>query len=677
MIPTSNNNNLGCNPISSNCVIWQGPDINCGDLVICNGDSVSDVVAKLAEELCNATYNPTLNIDVNCLTGIADPTNLDEVVQAIIDKICQTPDPNPGSSVDPTYYPLPGCLQTDGKVQAQLGEYVQITAAKVCTNVSAIVNITNQLNNLTDRVVILESYFPLNNEEVEIVSQCILQDQTVPLSELVAAFEAEYCLFSAAVGTEALIRKAISAQCVNGNDSRLSGTGTFSGVSNWNSSSQGLTLAQSHENQWIVICDLYNAVTGILENCCGGGCDSVSFGYTYSITLNQTTNLPENLNINFTASQIPADFDDCNGATNVALTDSNGNSVTFPVNVKDNQNNASGVNYDLTGSGLNLTSPIQIKVPFCVTNGSDTCSETQTETISLAIPCPTGVLVTSPENDKVRVQFDAALPTSYYYEIRLLNNNSIVNTYTITSPGVTNPVDYVFSGLSQGTEYCVKIAIGQGTNPTSIICDGGCVTTAGALCTTGEYGNLNTSGTPVVAPVSSIFLGVSSFTSSQYASFTYFDALTEKVYNELDFKDGTYAKGVSFYNYTITAGGSIQITLVANNGGIDGADDIYYEYSLDNGLTYQGLTSVAVTDSTPQTVTINTGATNGTIYLKAYTSYNAKNGISIPSTLRYDFITDEFIPLFDLYNTDPTKRGDTFGPSTVGNYKKEWLVVNC
>jgi hypothetical protein len=46
-----NLDNKPCSPISSNCVIWQGPDIEC--INICNDDSVSDVVSELATELCN------------------------------------------------------------------------------------------------------------------------------------------------------------------------------------------------------------------------------------------------------------------------------------------------------------------------------------------------------------------------------------------------------------------------------------------------------------------------------------------------------------------------------------------------------------------------------------------------------------------------------------------------
>ena len=65
MIPSNNGKVEPCSHISSNCVIWQGPDISCINL--CNGDTVSDVVAKLATELCNlvsasCTCDPTLDI---------------------------------------------------------------------------------------------------------------------------------------------------------------------------------------------------------------------------------------------------------------------------------------------------------------------------------------------------------------------------------------------------------------------------------------------------------------------------------------------------------------------------------------------------------------------------------------------------------------------------------------
>ena len=72
MIPsnTGSNSNNGCTPISSNCVIWQGPNVSCLDL--CTGDTISVVIATLAEKLCeliNGTIEVYLGpIDGQCVT---------------------------------------------------------------------------------------------------------------------------------------------------------------------------------------------------------------------------------------------------------------------------------------------------------------------------------------------------------------------------------------------------------------------------------------------------------------------------------------------------------------------------------------------------------------------------------------------------------------------------------
>ena len=59
-----NLDNSPCTPTSSNCVIWQGPNIPC--IKLCTGDTISDVVYKLATELC--TVLDTLNITAYDLT---------------------------------------------------------------------------------------------------------------------------------------------------------------------------------------------------------------------------------------------------------------------------------------------------------------------------------------------------------------------------------------------------------------------------------------------------------------------------------------------------------------------------------------------------------------------------------------------------------------------------------
>ena len=50
MIPTNSSiTTNGCDNISSNCVIWQGPDIACIDL--CSGDTISEVTKKIADKV--------------------------------------------------------------------------------------------------------------------------------------------------------------------------------------------------------------------------------------------------------------------------------------------------------------------------------------------------------------------------------------------------------------------------------------------------------------------------------------------------------------------------------------------------------------------------------------------------------------------------------------------------
>jgi hypothetical protein len=69
----SNTEKESCSPVSSNCVIWQGPDLPCINL--CKGDSVSDVVYKLAVEICDLKSDIGLtDVDLTCLVQVCQTT---------------------------------------------------------------------------------------------------------------------------------------------------------------------------------------------------------------------------------------------------------------------------------------------------------------------------------------------------------------------------------------------------------------------------------------------------------------------------------------------------------------------------------------------------------------------------------------------------------------------------
>ena len=659
MIPTSNNNNLGCNPISSNCVIWQGPDINCGNLVICNGDSVSDVVAKLADELCDATHSVALNIDVKCLEGIADPTNLDEVVQALIDKVCETTPPVPGSGPDSTLYDLPTCLVENGVVKATVSDYIQLVANKVCSNLIKITQLENALTALTNRVIILEDCVlpcSTNVAEVNVLSSCILKDQEIPVSQLLLALETNYCEFRDAVGTIAQINNAVSAQCIFGNNDLLSGNGTFGAVNGWQSSSglDSMNLARTIQNQWIVLCDLYDAVLSIQDNCCTTGCDATTFGFVESVTTDSNTGLPSTLNLNFTSSNIPSGFEDCGGFTTVRLTDSNGQSTNRSINVTSLQNNPNGSNIDLSTSGLNLTSPIAIQVEFCVTDGTTQCAENQTKTLQLSIPCPTSVNILTQGTSSINVAFNNPLTNvDITIDCKDALTNAVVASQNIPSAG--GSVSELFTGLNPGTNYIFTATITDGSG--SVTCDLGNSTTLGTSCSATETVTLS----ELTVPANSIYLGKE--TQGEATSGFWYNVSQNKIYKNSIVPNSCEYSSPEFSNYSITGAGVITIDLGSPFGGVAGTSDIFYEYSLDNGLTYQGTAQVAIANSNPVTVNIATGATDGTIYLRVWTNCPAFSK-SVYSIIRYDFITDDWILIHQPTKNDNV--GARFDQIVVG-----------
>jgi hypothetical protein len=84
-----NYDNSPCSPTSSNCVIWQGPDLDC--IKLCKGDTISDVVENLATELCNIINQLNItNYELSCFNLVScPPETFQELIQFLIDKICE------------------------------------------------------------------------------------------------------------------------------------------------------------------------------------------------------------------------------------------------------------------------------------------------------------------------------------------------------------------------------------------------------------------------------------------------------------------------------------------------------------------------------------------------------------------------------------------------------------
>lgn len=475
MIPTNSSNSTnGCDSISSNCVIWQGPDIACINL--CNGDTISDVTAKLAQLVCSliedgVANNPNLNgLDLSCLNiPGTTPTTLVPVLQEMVNEICAKNTP-----ADPYTLPimtLPACLVYDDSLgnpvtQLRLDLFATLIANKVCDILTSIVYIEATLTNYDNRISVLEAcVLPCSGEVVEaqVVPTCIINvGELTDVSVLLLALEIRFCALETAVGLPTAINEAISQACILSTTTTLTDSSTSYGSQiGWNNTP--VNLAQTVQNMYIVLCDMYQAVSSIKANCCSTGCDSIKFGYNVTNVLSSQGTIAA-FNFNFqnlsgNGSVIPSSFNDCAGSTIITITDSLNVSITSTVSVSSLQNSANGVTISL--AGLNTYAGLTTSVAFCVTDGTDTCNNTIVKSIDGVIPCPLAV-ISGITDTGATVTFTNTLGLTPVYIIDVLNVSTglLVATYTQNSPGPT--VTRTFTGLIPGTNYSTRITIQVG-----------------------------------------------------------------------------------------------------------------------------------------------------------------------------------------------------------------------
>ena len=264
-----NLDNRPCSPISSNCVIWQGGDIPCINL--CSGDTVSDVVFKLATELCIIMDQLNVsNYDLSCL-GInsCPPADFHALIQLLINKICEAN----GIVVDTAKTSgCPDCVVSvapafikDTQTTMQLVDYVQDVANKVSSILDEISVVDNQIANLNNRVTVLEDTPPPTFTLPSIPTGCLATymgglpsaaiDQV--LDTLLNNSTIGYCSLIQATGLPTDILSAVASQCISATDPSLAyppdnmSTAYFGFWVN-----TPVTASDAITNLWLSICDI-------------------------------------------------------------------------------------------------------------------------------------------------------------------------------------------------------------------------------------------------------------------------------------------------------------------------------------------------------------------------------------------------------------------------------------
>jgi len=274
-----NLDNSPCSPTSSNCIIWQGPDLGC--IKLCKGDTISDVVAALATELCTVMDQLNVsNYDLSCFNLTAcPPADFQALIQFLINHICALEGITPTTNTQGTAT-CPDCVVTvascfiqGNNTTMQLVDYVTAIAERVCGLITSISDLQNQINQLDVRVSVLENTAAPTFTLPTISVDCTLQDSpyigfggsATAINTVLAALINDdtygYCALRTATGLPAELQDAIASQCItSATTSLVYGTpmGTaYSGT--WVGTPT--TVADSLTDLWIALCDIYNYVS--------------------------------------------------------------------------------------------------------------------------------------------------------------------------------------------------------------------------------------------------------------------------------------------------------------------------------------------------------------------------------------------------------------------------------
>ncbi len=308
-----NLDNKPCSPISSNCVIWSGRNLPCINL--CTGDTVTDVIEKLATELCTIMDQLDIsNYDLRCFSITAcPPSTFAELLQFLIEQICasqgvSTTGKELTSGCPDCVVTMASCFITGTQTTMQLVDYVNLIANRICSIGETIINMQTQITNIDNRVTILENepdpVFTLPTLTVD----CTLQASPyigfgspavsidLILDALINDDTYGYCALRFRTGDPGAIYTAITTQCIQDGDFTLSDPLlTYGGayLGSWVETADLENLADSITDIWIVLCDIYNYLSaGLPETIvvAGDGIDvtSVTVGNTTTYTVEST-----------------------------------------------------------------------------------------------------------------------------------------------------------------------------------------------------------------------------------------------------------------------------------------------------------------------------------------------------------------------------------------------------
>lgn len=467
MIPTlSNTSEQGCSPVSSNCVIWQGP--NLPSINLCTGDTVSDVVYKLAQYIVESG-NAQLDIDLSCITtAIVTDMSVDNILTLLINKVCTLQDLvndlGSGDTVPDPLLTIAQCFRTTdsyGDVQTKLQHtaYTSAIGLKVCDINTTVTSHTSILTSYGNRLTVLEAAVsnPANNTG-SVTLTCSGSNSPLSFANAILNLESQICTLRGATGTSTALTQAAATQCASlTTATALSKSGTMGAIPGWKTTVS--TTADSLTNLWLTVCDLrdaFNAIKGLVK----ADCSSVVVDFAVVLINNGTA-----ANLFFSGySSIPSGWANCvSTGSKMTIVDALGNKHITNVDVISAANNTSPLVIQLEGTPLNLATKLTFTLEACLTNSGTTCNKTVVKSTGTATnACPN--LVVTPSTTVLAYSFEAPITNNVSYRIELQNSAGVqVGSKTFTNP--SGVISDSFINLVEGNVYKIRAVVTVGSLP--------------------------------------------------------------------------------------------------------------------------------------------------------------------------------------------------------------------
>lgn len=464
----SNTEKENCSPVSSNCVTWQGPDISCINL--CKGDSVSDVIYKLATQICD--FQNTANLDdlnISCILDLCPNSTepdmtLVGVLQLIIDGVCCTQAQIQGAAYElrsasansystDGYITLPPCLQytdpTTGLlvISLPINDYAYNTAVALCSLKSEVDSQSVLISNIDTRVSVLEntpSYTPPT-----VTPNCtygsVQAGVPYAMNTVLSQLDIRVCSLVSSLGSNAQLTTAASQQCsLLASQPSLSTSGTMSSLPGWNTTIGN--FAQSMQNLWLTVCDMRSAIYDIKTQLGTVDCSQFILAFNPTQNAGRTT-----VTLSFAGlTTIPTGFVNCAALSTVTISDGVGHMfISNTFNLTSAVTAGTFTFSDISSGGLNILLPWTVTLTGCITKSNTICSKTATGTLAAATTTTT---TTSLANYLWTPNIGAADLANATENKIAGNNNKVFITFT-NAAGTSTTSSYSTTGAQ--TAVCV------------------------------------------------------------------------------------------------------------------------------------------------------------------------------------------------------------------------------